>query len=344
MELFFGRDSMCVKTIIKKIQNNTKNQRILVIGDTILDNYVIGDTLRISPEAPVPILSVREEFFRLGGAANVAHNLATLNSTIFYQSVVGIDGDGILITELSQDAKINTDLLLTTKNVTTIRKVRFMRQGQQILRVDFERKWNKDFDPVYYYDWKTFLSVISTCNGIVISDYQKGVCTPSLIRRIIDVALTRNIPVMVSTKARDWEIYKGAFAIVINRKEFEDVIGETFSFQALTKVKLYGTILIVTLGDDGCVFYDGFQIIKCSTKKQQAHDVVGAGDTFFAIFSLTTLLQISIVDALTIANIASGAVITNMEEKTLNIKKLVQLVTRYFNEGKNRVTFIPIEC
>ncbi|OQY37888.1 MAG: hypothetical protein B6229_07355, partial [Spirochaetaceae bacterium 4572_7] len=200
-----------------------KKLNYLVVGDIMVDKYILGDVNRISPEAPVPVINVKKHKSNPGGAGNVAVNIAGLNSEV---SIIGFTGDDKDFKDLRSDfssKNIKIDPIIWDKN--TITKTRVISGQQQIVRIDHEdsiKPTNNELQKIIEHVNKINMSSFS---GIVISDYAKGVCSSELCQRIINNANKKNIPVIVDPKGSAWEKYRGATILTPNLKELSDVYG-----------------------------------------------------------------------------------------------------------------------
>lgn len=302
--------------VLKKHFEQIKRPRVLVVGDIILDHYVWGSMDRISPEAPVGVLNVREDTRGPGGAGNVAANLASLGACVRLAGVVGDDEAGSDLRATMKALKIDTGCVVAEKGRPTTRKTRLMAHAQQIVRVDRE-----DSSPIAKKTEAAIMARIRACianvQSVILSDYAKGVVTPTLSRAVIALATSRKIPVIVDPKGSDYSRYKGAFAITPNRKEAEEATGIKLRHPAdvkkaakllLDRLGLAASIL--TLGADGmaCLEKNGV-LTRVPTCARDVYDVTGAGDTAVATLGFALAGKIPVVDAVRIANAAAGIVV-----------------------------------
>lgn len=291
--------------------------RVLVVGDVMLDRYWYGGVDRISPEAPVPVVSVAREEERLGGAANVARNITALGGKCSLLAITGDDPGADMLETLGTKAGIELNLC-RDKMVNTTVKLRVISQNQQLLRVDFDSPVSKDAKIQLL---QTFSKIISQHDLIVVSDYAKGGL--GHIREIIHLARKNKIPVLVDPKGDDYHGYKGATLITPNRKEFEQVTGpfvddtdlEQRALELIKELELES--LLITRSEEGMTLIEANG--ECTHMPAQAlevFDVTGAGDTVIASIGLAFAAGASTIDALSLANIAAGIVVGKLGSET----------------------------
>ena len=287
---------------------------VLVFGDIILDRYLSGTVDRVSPEAPVPVLRPHKEETRLGGAANVALNLSSLDCKVTLIGALGKDAAAGQVTKLLKKNKIKTAL---TKSLhPTISKLRILASQQQLLRIDNEEEFSDE-------DWQSSLSQfkkhvsLDKNKVLIISDYDKG--TLKNIPSLISVAKKKNKLVLVDPKGKDFGKYKGADVVTPNLSEFEDVVGKIKSENNLTKKgkDLIKTLnlksLLITRGSEGMTLLESKngKIVRSDfpTKAQDVFDVSGAGDTVIASIAAGLASGFTLSDSIKLANIAAGIVV-----------------------------------
>lgn len=290
---------------------------VLVAGDLILDEYIWGRVERISPEAPVPVVLVARTETRLGGAANVAANIAVLGCECRFAGVTGEDQAGAAARELLQSYGIDVSPLLTGWARSTTRKSRLMAGLQQLARMDWEHSselHGDELGSVLALSAKAFLQEPLPA-VVVISDYGKGFLTPEVCRFLIDEANHALIPVVVDPKGRNWDKYYGATVMKPNYKEFVDYCGrkcqslsELEDAMARVRDSLQFSSVMVTMGAEGmvCLSDDGF--IRIPASAREVFDVTGAGDTVTAILAAVLGSGGSMVEAMALAN--AGAAVT----------------------------------
>jgi D-beta-D-heptose 7-phosphate kinase / D-beta-D-heptose 1-phosphate adenosyltransferase len=295
--------------------------RILVAGDVMLDVYVSGSAVRISPEAPVPVVSVFKRRYLPGGAANVAANILALGSQVSLAGVTGVDESAVrLRRELDSTgvntAGINIDALIEDTARRTTTKTRITADGQQIVRFDEE-----DRSPLAE---STEALLRARCedllpgvDGCVISDYAKGVVGDSFCRWLIGEAVKLNKPVVVDPKARDLGRYRGATLVTPNLKETAAAAGEPVEnpgdLERAVKLllpKIAPSALLVTRGEDGMSLFEQRQTVRhLPALKNEVADVTGAGDTVAGVLAIALGLGLTLYDAASIANIAAGVAV-----------------------------------
>jgi rfaE bifunctional protein kinase chain/domain len=300
---------------IKELKNNFGGKRIAIIGDMMLDGYYWGDVKRISPEAPVPVLEVGEEFFRFGGAANVALNIAALGGIPIPIGVIGDDNYGAIFSSLLKDSKISADGILIDVTRPTTTKTRVIADSQHVVRIDKESKeyLNKKMESkLFDYVKKN----INDMDGIILQDYNKGVLTKSLISKIVDEANRTKKLITVDPKFDNFWNYKDVTVFKPNRIEAEQKLGlkitssEDVSF-AGSKIleKLNAKYVLLTLGEEGiAVFKKGKEEKRMPTKARKVADVSGAGDTVISTLTLSLAAGADILEASYLANYAGGIV------------------------------------
>jgi len=321
-----------MKMDIKKIFEKFKNCTILVIGDLMIDEYIIGEANRISPEAPVPIVEVENKFLRLGGSANVISNIASLGGNVIPCGIVGQDGDGLFIkSELKKLVKLI--IVVTDCDRPTTKKTRIFADNQQMLRVDNESKDNvSNVDKIHIFGeiekWKD-----EYC-AIIISDYQKGLLDYEFTQKIINFSRNNGKLVFVDPKG-SYEKYKGANFITPNLKELSTATGldiKTDDQIYNAGMRLYSYLdidgLIVTRGKDGIsiIRNDGRKMITLPTMAKEVYDVSGCGDTVIATFALSYLSGLSMEQSAKISNLAAGVVVGKVGTATATSDEILKII------------------
>lgn len=308
---------------------NFSNGKILIVGDVMLDKYYFGSVERISPEAPVPIVNIRKEESRLGGAANVANNIASLGGQTLLCGTIGHDLLGKELERISRQKNIKTMLLHTP--CPTITKARIIGGKQQIVRVDYE-----DRSALRNEDKKLLQEAISAnlsdYDILVISDYGKGLITEEFCSYLIRHAKKAGKKVIIDPKGRNWKKYSGADLVTPNVKELSDIVGYTVpnTDRAIEKAAREAieanhlTSLLVTRSEKGMSLISNMPPIHIPTHSEEVFDVSGAGDTVVATLSICLAAGMSIVEAMQTANIAAGIVVKKVGTATLTIEELVQ--------------------
>jgi D-beta-D-heptose 7-phosphate kinase/D-beta-D-heptose 1-phosphate adenosyltransferase len=291
--------------------------RVAVIGDVMLDRYVYGEAERISPEAPVPVLRVREESEMLGGAGNVLRNLAALGARATLISIVGDDADGRRVAELAAKETGGGSVLVPAKGRTTIRKTRFVAGGHQLLRVD--REDMAALGDAAEAALIASLDMIGGVRAVILSDYGKGTLTAKVIAAVLAMAAKTmgGIPVLVDPKGRDYGKYRRAALVTPNRKELGEVsgmpTGNDTEVEAAARAVREGAgvaALLATRGAHGMTLVDvGGAVHHIAAEAREVFDVSGAGDTVIATVAAGLAAGLPLLDAVRIANCAAGIVV-----------------------------------
>jgi len=285
-------------------------RRIAVVGDAMLDVYLRGDVDRVSPEAPVPVMRVRERHFALGGAANVAQNVRALGADCQLVAAVGADPDGRQIRAMLSDIGADPASLVQVDRPTTS-KTRIVARSQQIVRVDEEEDADltgAEADRLVH----AAETAVAGADALVFEDYNKGVLVPAVIERAISAARARGIPIVVDPKYRNFFLYRGATVFKPNRRELEAALGAAVDLdhpEALpaTFDRLGVEHLLLTLGDRGMALVSaGGALMRVPTTARAVYDVVGAGDTVTAYLATILAAGGTAAEAAIIANHAAG--------------------------------------
>ena len=292
-----------------KIVNKFKEQKILVIGDLILDKYINGDVVRVSPEAPVLILNKTSEDYVLGGAGNVAANIASLSGNAMLMGFIGKDNEGRKIIELAEKKAIQ---IFPAYDYKTIKKTRITSENQQLLRIDEE-----DTNPKYF-NLNLIKQKINQVDLIIISDYAKGAITENLMKLISD----KNKKIIVDPKPQNKSFYKDVFLITPNQKEALEMSSCSDVHEAGEKLKEeLSANIIITRGKEGMSIFN-----KCVTDiptfAKEVFDVSGAGDTVIATLGLALASGADLEQAAIIANHAAEIVVGKHKTAMANFSEL----------------------
>ncbi len=320
---------------IKELEKNFNGKKIAVIGDMMLDGYFWGDVKRISPEAPVPVLEVEEEFFRFGGAANVALNISTLGGIPVPVGIIGYDNYGTIFTSLLNEFKIMDDGIIIDESRPTTTKTRVIADNQHVVRIDKESKdyINESTEKKLF---RFIENQINELDGIILQDYNKGVLTQSLIKDVIDLANKNNKLITVDPKFENFYSYKNATVFKPNRKEAEAKLGtkivtsEEISIAGKKLMEqLNSKYLLLTLGEEGItVFENGKPVERMETKARKVADVSGAGDTVISTLTIAMAAGANIIEACYLANYAGGLVCEEVGIVPIEQKKLFETVLK----------------
>ena len=292
--------------------------RILVIGDVMLDAYVMGKVNRISPEAPVPIVSLENEDARIGGAGNVALNLLALGAKPIICGVIGEDSSGDKLLNLFEKNGISTDGLVKSLARKTTVKTRVISNKQQLLRIDSE----STFPLLESEEIKlnnTIQNIINQgIDGIIFEDYNKGVLTDSVIQNTIKIAKEKDIPTAVDPKKENFLSYKGVSLFKPNLKELKEGLNLNFDFNSnkdlfekgieVLEEKLQNEISFVTLSENGVFIKNQTEKYYVPAHMRSISDVSGAGDTVIAVATLCLISGASTKQIAEISNLAGGLV------------------------------------
>jgi len=298
---------------LRRFLDQASSVRILVAGDVMLDTYVSGTASRISPEAPVPVVSVSRRLYLPGGAANVAANILALGARVSLAGATGVDESAIRLRRELDRTGANLDALVEDATRLTTTKTRITAHGQQIVRFDEED--GSPLSPATEALLRTRCEdVLPGVDACVISDYAKGVVGDSFCRWLIGAAVKSNKPVIVDPKSRDLARYRGATVVTPNLKETAAAAGETIETSSdlaravnLILPRIAPSALLVTRGEEGMSLFEQHQPARhLPALRNEVADVTGAGDTVAGVLAIALGLGFTILDAASIANIAAG--------------------------------------
>lgn len=302
---------------------------VLVVGDIMCDVYLWGTMSRISPEAPVPVFESMEQRRVLGGAANVAANLKALGCDVRLLGVIGTDASGQEVRKLLAQQGIADTWLLEDATRPTTEKTRLIAHQQQVLRLDREHR--VPLEPTLSAQaLASACSLLRDIDGIVCSDYHKGVCTPDLLGPLFTQARAAERAVIVDPKVRDCTLYRGATVLTPNLTEVEQASGMKFEdpsdFEHAAAVLLQQSqaqALLVTRGKDGMSLVQPPQApVHIPANAREVFDITGAGDTVIAVFSMAILCGLSFADAAYLANTAAGVVVGKVGTAVVSLGEL----------------------
>lgn len=299
-----------------------KSPKILVVGDLMLDHYVIGDCSRISPEAPVQVVEVRREENRLGGACNVAHNLIALGADVELCGIVGEDNSGKKLLFEVEKIGVGLDLVCVDVQRQTTQKSRILVSNQQILRIDRESR-EEVSSTILELMLKKIQERIDEFDGIILSDYGKGVLSEKMCQSLIALANTKNKIILCDPKGSDYRKYRNATLITPNKKEAKESTG----IQIDSKEKLLLALQsldsqcnlkypLITLSEDGIGILDHGELQVFPTLAQEVYDVTGAGDTVIASLCFSLAQGKNIQEACKFANCAAAVVVAKVGSAT----------------------------
>jgi rfaE bifunctional protein kinase chain/domain len=316
---------------VRDIQSTKKRPSILVIGDLMIDHYIWGSATRLSPEAPVPIVNVKNESTTLGGAGNVVQNLVALGAKVSVAGVIGDDFHGKQLIKMLEDEGVSTNAIIHDESRTTTVKTRVLAGSHQLVRVDREVT-HSVADELADKVIQKISAVIENTDIILLSDYNKGLLSYVLTQAVIKLAAEHQKKVVIDPKGLYYEKYKGAFIIKPNRKELAeaaktDRIGTREELESAAKVILQQTAadyLIVTLSEEGMAIITekGSQLLP--VKATEVFDVTGAGDTVIATIAYFVASGFPVEEACELANHAAAIVIRHIGSATTTIDEILK--------------------
>jgi D-glycero-beta-D-manno-heptose-7-phosphate kinase len=317
------------QAVVQQIISRFPSLRILVLGDFMLDHFVMGKVDRISPEAPVPIVDVDEESFHLGGAGNVVMNGKILGAQMIPLGVIGNDWAAERIHELFLEEQLPADGLLTSERPTTV-KTRILAHQQQVVRVDRERR-TPISDDLQNQIAKQFLELLDSVDGVIISDYAKGTVTPSLLAKILPEARKKDKLVCLDPKTRHFSSYTPVTVITPNQAEASSLLGypivsEEDLMEAARRIlkMIKCKALLITRGDKGMALFTNGELKLVPTKAREVYDVTGAGDTVVTTLCLALAAGAQMLEAVELANAAAGVVVGKIGTATVSREELLE--------------------
>lgn len=309
-------------TVEKANRAQFAKTNLLVVGDVMLDRYWFGDSDRISPEAPVPVVQVSKVDERLGGAANVARNVAALGANTTILGVIGEDEAGTRIGELLKQSGVNSQLEVDPKVPTTV-KLRVIARQQQLIRLDFEETPSQT---ALEQKLARFEKALGTADVLVLSDYGKGAL--SQVAAMIEYAQAQNKVILVDPKGEDYEKYRGATLITPNRSELRQVVGrwedEDDLMQRAQELRrsLGIQALLLTRSEEGMSLFTDQGVSHVRAQAREVFDVSGAGDTVIATLAVALAAQWPLDRAMALANRAGGIVVGKLGTATVTSEEL----------------------
>ena len=325
------------------LADKIQNLKIAVIGDVMLDRYFYGEVKRISPEAPVPVTKINRISSVLGGAANVAANLAHLECKVYMGGVTGDDENRQLLEKMMAEAGIDYSGLVKSQHRKTITKLRVLGGQQQMLRLDFEE--TGDLFPDEIISLRAWLENLldEGLDGVIVSDYAKGVCSDDFCQWVIAQGKAYGIPVLIDPKGADWTKYRGCDFITPNLKEMceaagcqrenEDEAVVAMAMAAKDKFKIKN--VVVTRSERGMTLVNNEEIIHSPAAAIEVFDVSGAGDTVAAALLVAAAGKLELADAVYMANRAAGIVVAKVGTYPVHREELLKdLMTEERKQGK----------
>jgi rfaE bifunctional protein kinase chain/domain len=332
--------SAITKKRLSTLLSQMRGKKIVVVGDAMLDVYLGGDVERISPEAPVPVVKVRERRYAMGGAANVAANVAAAGARVTLVAAAGSDAAGDRLRTMLEVIGANSKALVASRRPTTC-KTRVVARAQQMLRFDEEDDGDlpaKEVQKVL----DTMLPLLEKADALVLEDYNKGVLVPAIITAAIEAATKHGIPSVVDPKFRNFFSYRGATIFKPNRRELESALGATVSLDdanalPATFERLGVDHLLLTLGERGMalVAADG-DVRRIPTTAREVYDVVGAGDTVTAYLATALAAEATPYEAAIIANYAAGVEVGKLGAATVSPEEIMEAWKHHHEHGTDR--------
>jgi rfaE bifunctional protein kinase chain/domain len=329
---------------IEEILTSAKDKRICIIGDVMLDKYMLGNVNRISPEAPVQVFDLKKSEPKLGGAANVSLNVKTLGANPFLIGVTGDDSEAVTLRKVMEEVNQDTSGLIEQKNRPTTCKTRVIADSHHLLRIDSESKSDitKDTEDKILDLLKSNIDDISV---LILQDYNKGVLTKNLISRTINFAKNAGKRVLADPKFDNFFEYKDAYIFKPNRKELEDAFGKTAKTESelisickdlIKKIKCEN--LVLTLGEEGIKIFEAedgdIHIESIETRARKVADVSGAGDTVISTIGVCLAGGASLKESVVISNFAAGLVVEEVGIVPIKCEQLKRYITKHTSESK----------
>jgi len=316
-----------------------RSTHIWVIGDAILDEYIIGDISRISPEAPVPVVKVNDRQLRLGGATNVAKQIVTLEARVSFCGSIGADSAGDSILKICAESGVDARAVARRDDTQTTRKVRVLGHGQQVVRLDWE-----DVRPCPTLLATEMLDLLRSGpppDLIVLCDYRKGFLTPEILAEVFESGREYGVKILVDPKRPDFDAYRGASIIKPNLSELELALGRSLNAAPAQEIAAAAAELVescdleamvVTLGNRGMLVVgrDG-EPEEIRAHRKDVFDVTGAGDTTIALLACGLASGGTLAESAELANFAAGIVVGEVGAATVSTKELVASI-----EGRHR--------
>ncbi len=323
----------CDHEVLIRAIRNFRNRRILVFGDIMLDRFVFGSVSRISPEAPVPVVEIKDENTSLGGAANVAANIRSLGGSPIPLGVLGGDSQGNRLREEFRSIGSPVGGLIIDRARPTSTKTRIIAHHQQVCRTDREDR--SPLSPaIQSRIVHKFRATLPSVDAVIVSDYAKGMVSPPLLRRILPLAKSARKIVCVDPKMKNFAAYKGATVITPNTLETEHASGISISgtrnlARAARKIMGDSGILhlLVTRGEEGmALFENNSRVTYIPTVAQEVFDVTGAGDTVISTLTLGLVAGLSVLEAAVLSNIAAGIVVGKLGTASVTPEELIEAI------------------
>lgn len=319
---------------VDKLVERFKKTTLLVVGDIMIDEFIWGTVSRISPEAPVPVVAVTRESLLLGGAANVVYNVHSLGGRALLVGLIGDDRMGEKIKKLLAEQKIDREGLVVQGGRPTTVKTRVIAHSQQVVRFDRESR-----EPISTQSQETLLHYLdknwNQVDGIIVSDYGKGLITPALMEFIVQRKKKEIKLVAIDPKMNNFNLYAGATIVTPNRQEAEAAAGKEIKDEAsLMEVgrilleRFASQAILITRGEEGMVLFErGGEVINVPTVAKEVYDVTGAGDTVISAMTLALAAGNDFPAAAVVANYAAGIVVGKVGTATVTPEELKKAIS-----------------
>jgi rfaE bifunctional protein kinase chain/domain len=317
----------------EKLLQKFHDMRVIVLGDVMLDSYQWGRVQRISPEAPVPVIEINKEEYRLGGAANVALNLTALGASVFPIGILGNDANGKVLKKLFAQHRLDTSGLVVDKNRRTTIKTRIGAANQQIVRIDIEHTAYID-DALQESIVQLLKASLPKTDVLIIEDYNKGLLSPELIKITLELCKSYKVPVAVDPKQKNFFAYQAVEIFKPNYVEMQSNLGVRFEtdaefLEAAKKLrkKMRLKYLVVTRGSKGMFIVPSKGDIRhLPSYAREVYDVSGAGDTVISVLSLAYAAKADIDVSATLANHAAGVVCGKLGTAVASPKEIMESI------------------
>jgi len=312
-----------------------EKRKVAVIGDIMLDRYIIGDASRISPEAPVPVVKVKNGFYSPGGAGNTVVNIRSLGGEAHLIGVVGKDYSGRILKDVLEKRGVNLSGLVESSLRKTTRKDRIIAHKQQVVRIDYEQDdyISKNLEEQVV---KAVDNIVKDCDVVVVSDYAKGTVTKDLMSYLIPLVHSANKHIIIDPKPDHKSFYKGCDFITPNVSEAKDMVGKFDDYRQLGRklMKDISCNVLLTKGEHGMSLFtrQGTRAFLCEdfdAVTKDVYDVTGAGDTVVAAFALGLAAGASYEEAAKIANYAAGIVVGKFGSATTTREEILKVMGNY---------------
>jgi len=304
------------KNSLLRLAGKFKNKKVLVIGDLMLDEYIWGSVTRISPEAPIPVVEVKKEETKPGGAANVILNLISLGANVYAAGVVGSDPDAERLLDYLKKHGVNTAAIACDRKRPTTVKTRVFAHSQQVVRIDKEHKMDVHIRTIKEVI-KRISKFIGKIDAVIFSDYDKGMMTKELVSTV--VGMSKGKIIAVDPKPDNIRLFRDVTLISPNKKEASEASGiniktEKDVLAAAKKLKEFtnAEVIMITRGEEGMSIYEKGSIHTIPTEAKEVYDVTGAGDTAISVATLALSAGANFREAAKLSNIAAGRVVAEV--------------------------------